>query len=170
MSIAIAVAPMEFALGQSQNMGVSIIQLIPATSHINDGTIVSSGSVGDLLNLQGTIYTPNSTYQVTFANQILASSLSQGYYVNTNITIPEIPTGTYALILRDVAVNVNSTEDDFTVNTNETIHAVPSQIQEGNSVALNISVTGGVPNASYSANVSVVLPSPLNTEYSKIVH
>ncbi len=169
MCLAIAFAPIEFALGQSQNMGVTIIQLVPAESHISDGTILSMGSVGDKLNLQGTIYTPNSTYQVTFANQILASSTSQGYYVNTNFTIPEIPAGTYALILRDVAVNVNSTEDDFKVNTNETIQAVPSQIQEGNSVALNVSVTGGDPNVSYSANVSVILPSPLNTEYSKIV-
>ena len=34
---------------------------------------------------------------------------------------------------------------------------------------MSVSVTGGNPNAAYAANVSVVLPSPLNTEYSNIV-
>ena len=169
MSIAIAVTPIEFALGQDQNTGVTIIQLVPSGSGLNDGTIITTGSVGDLLNLQGTIYTANSTYQVTFANQIIASGTSQGYYVNSTFAIPEFPSGTYALILRDVAINVNSTEDDFQIQTTNTITAVPSQIPEGNSVTLNVAVTGGVPTVSYSANVSVTLPSPLNTFYSKIV-
>ena len=83
-----------------------------------------------------------------------------------------LPSGSYDLTLRDVTLNVNSTgatPESFLVLTGYYINAVPSQTQEGSSVALTVSVTGGTPNAAYAANVSVVLPSPLNTEYSTIV-
>ena len=82
MSIAVAITPIEFASGQNPSTGVSIIQLVPSGSTLNDGTILSTGSVGDLLNLQGTIYTANSSYQVDFSNQVIASGISEGYYVN----------------------------------------------------------------------------------------
>ena len=83
-----------------------------------------------------------------------------------------IPGGSYDLTLRDVKLNVNSTgttPESFLVLTGYYISAVPSQTQEGSSVALTVSVTGGDPNAAYAANVSVALPSPLKTEYSTIV-
>ena len=103
---------------------------------------------------------------------LLQLAFLMGYYVNANFTVPSLPGGSYDLTLRDVAININSTgttPESFTVLTGYYISAVPSQAQEGSSVALTVSVTGGTPNAAYAANVSVVLPSPLNTEYSTIV-
>jgi len=163
--------PSQIVFGQNVNLGVTIYLVSPAGQLSSNGTSTLTGPVGMALNLQGTIYTANSTYQIIFANQIVASGNTSpnGYYVNANFTVPEVPGGTYALRLKDVTINTNSTEDDFQVTTTYGINPVPSQMQEGNSVVLNVSVTGGSSTAAYNANVSVVLPSPLNTEYSKVV-
>ena len=167
MSLAIMYMPSKLASGQYNT--VSIYEVQPAGQTLNNGSSTLTGPVGYALNLQGTIYTSNSSYDVIFANQIVASGESEGYYVNANFSVPAVPTGTYALRLRDVVLNTNSTEDDFQVTTSYTINAVPSQIQEGNSVVINVGVTGGVASTPYYANVSVVLPSPLSTQYSEIV-
>ena len=169
MSIAVAAACLGLVFGQNQNLGVSILQVIPQGSQSIAGQTTNESSVGDALNLQGTIYTSNGQYQVIFASQIVASGTAQGYYVNANFSVPQLPSSTYALRLRDFSANINSTEVDFQVQTNYTITAGSSQIQEGSSGVLNVAVTGGNVGASYFANVSVVLPSPLSTQYSQIV-
>jgi len=169
MSFAVAFTPSDHVFGQNQNLGVTIYQVVPAGSYISNGTSILTGPVGYALNLQGTIYTSNGTYQVIFANQVVASGTSEGYYVNANFSVPEVPSGTYALRLRDVPTNVNSTEDDFQVTITYSINAVPSLVQEGSSVLFNVAVNGGDPTVVYNANVSVVLPSPLSTAYSKIL-
>ncbi len=117
MSFAVALTPSDYVFGQNQNLGVSILQVSPAGSNISNGTSTLTGTVGYALNLQGTIYTSNGAYQVIFANQVVASGTSNGYYVNANFSVPEVPSGTYALRLRDGTVNVNSTEDNFQVTT-----------------------------------------------------
>jgi hypothetical protein len=99
---------------------------------------------------------------------IVDSGVSDGYYVNSNFTVPELPSGAYALTLRDVKININSTQQ-FTVTTSYSINAVPSSLQEGSNVVLNVIVNGGQPTISYNANINVVLPSPLGTKYSKII-
>ena len=76
--------------------------------------------------------------------------------------------GAYALTLRDLGINVNSTQQ-FTVTTGYAITAVPSSVQEGSGLTLTVSVTGAQSGLSYSANVAVVLPNPLGTVYSKII-
>jgi hypothetical protein len=169
MSFAIAFTPSDHVFGQNTNLGVTIYQVVPAGSYISNGTSILTGPVGYALNLQGTIYTSNGTYQVIFANQVVASGTSEGYYVNANFSVPEVPSGTYALRLRDVPTNVNSTEDDFQVTITYSINAVPSLVQEGSSVVCKVVVNGGDPTVVYNANVSVVLPSPLSTAYSKIL-
>ena len=169
MSIAVTVAPIGSVFGQNENLGVTIYQVTPQGAAPVAGQTTSSASVGDALNLQGTIYTNDGSWQVIFASQVVASGISQGYYVNANFSVPQLPTGTYALRLRDYSANINSSEDDLQVLTNETITAASSQIQEGSSIVLNVAVTGGSVGVSYIANVSVVLPSPLSTEYLQIV-
>ncbi len=169
MSIAVAATPLGLVFGQNQNLGVTIIQINPIGAQPIAGQTTTSGSVGDALALQGTIYISYGQYQVLFQSQVIASGTAQGYYVNANFSVPEVPAGTYAIRLRDLSANINSTETDFTVSTNYTITAGSSQIQEGSSLILNVAVTGGTVGASYNANVSLVLPSPLSTQYSKIV-
>jgi hypothetical protein len=173
MSLAVALTPIAIVFGQNNSLGVEILQVAPVSSSIIvNGQSQYNGTVGQAFNLQGTIYTTNGSYQVVFGQNIVATGISAGYYVNANFTVPAISSGSYALTLRDLAINVNSTgatPESFQVLTSYSINAVPSQTQEGSSVALTVSVTGGAPNAAYAANVSVVLPSPLNTTYSNIV-
>jgi hypothetical protein len=174
MSLAVALTPIAIVFGQN-SLGVEILQVAPASSsNIYNGQSQYNGTVGQAFNLQGTIYNANSSYQIILGTTVVASgnTYPEGYYVNTNFTVPEVPSGSYDLILRDVAANVNSTgttPESFEVFTNYSINAVPSQTQEGSSVVLTVTVTGGDSNTAYAANVSVALPSPLNTEYSKIV-
>ena len=159
MSFAAAFTPLEIVFGQNQNFGVNIYSVFPESL---------TGPVGLSVNVQGTIYTSNGSYQIVFGESIVASRNAEGYYVNVNFTVPEVPSGTYALILRDVNINVDSTQQ-FTVATAYSVKAVPSSLQEGNSVVLNVAVTGGQSTTSYNANIAVVLPSPLGTKYSKTV-
>jgi hypothetical protein len=158
MAFAAVVTPLE-VLAQNTNLGVNIIQVTPTST---------TGPVGTLVVVQGTIYNSNSSYQIILGQTVVVSGTSEGYYVNANFTVPEMASGTYSLILRDVGINVNSTQS-FTVSTGYSINAVTPSVQEGNSLTFNISVTGSPTGTSYSANVSVVLPSPLGSTYSKIV-
>jgi hypothetical protein len=175
MSLAVALTPIAIVFGQYQNLGVEILQVAPLSSlylYTVTGQSQYNGTAGEAFNLQGTIYTTNGSYQVIFGQNVVATGISQGYYVNATFTVPYIPSGSYDLILRDPKFNVNSTgatPESFQVLVGYYINAVPSQTQEGSSVALTVIVNGGDPNTAYAANVSVVLPSPLNTEYSKIV-
>ncbi len=172
MSLAVALTPIAIISGQN-SLGVQIYHVAPITSsRIVTPQSQYNGTAGQAFNLEGTIYYSYSSYQVIFGKSVVATGTSSGYYVNANFTVPYVPGGSYDLTLRDVKLNVNSTgatPESFLVLTDYSITAVPSQTQEGSSVALTVSVTGGDANAAYAANVSVVLPSPLKTEYSTIV-
>ena len=173
MSLAVALTPIAIVFGQNQSLGVEILQVTLASNvSVYNGQSQYNGTVGQAFNLQGEIYQSNGSYQVILGQNVVATGISVGYYVNTNFTVPAIPGGSYDLTLNDVATKVNSTgatPESFLVLTGYTMDAIPSQTQEGSSVTLTVSVTGGDANAAYAANVSVELPSPLNTEYSTIV-
>ena len=158
MAFAAVVVPLE-VFAQDTNIGVYIGQITPTSA---------TGPVGTNVNILGSIHTSNGSYQLFLGKNVVTTGTSEGYYVDANFTVPELTNGAYALILRDVAINVNYSAT-FTVTTGYTINAVPSEIQEGNSLTLNVSVTGGQIGTSYSANVAVALPSPLSTVYSKTV-
>jgi len=156
------VAPLQ-VYAQNTNLGVSILQVTP------DGR---SGPVGTTVNIQGTIYQSNGSYQILLKSgsteYVVASGISEGYYVDGNFTIPELQSGTYALILRDVGISVNSAAESFTVTTGYSISASSSTIQEGGSVTLTVSVTGASLGTSYYANVRVSLLNS-GTTYSRTV-
>lgn len=152
-------------LGNAQNtsIGVSILQITPS-----DG----SATVGTKINLIGTIYQSNGSYQVVFNNNIVvASGQADGYYVDTNFTVPEIPANTYSLKLRDVQYNINSSSTTsqvttFTVVTSYSISASAATIQEGSGVTITATVNGAQAGTSYYANVKVALPNS-GTAYTK---
>ncbi|MGA3289716.1 MAG: carboxypeptidase-like regulatory domain-containing protein [Candidatus Bathyarchaeia archaeon] len=160
MSLAFALIPLTMIFGQS--LGVGIILVTPSGL---------SGTVGSAVNVEGTIDVSYGPYQVTFGNNVVAKGTAEGYYVNANFSVPQTPAGSYPIVLSDLTADINSsnTPESFQVTIGYVINAIPSQAQEGRSVVLNVSVTGGSPSTVYAANVTVVLPSPLNTEYSKIV-
>ena len=140
---------------------------------INIYTVTPTQAIaGEEINVQGTIDTSNGEYRLYLGNALVASNTSEGFYVNANFTVPELPGGDYTLILRDVARRINATST-FTIQTGYFIKAIkpssPSQLQEGNEVALNVTVTGGNSGTTYYANVTVALPDPLLTEYSQVV-
>ncbi len=141
------------AIAQSQRI-VSIVQINPS-----DGT----GPAGSKVTLLGTIATLQGSYQVLLGKTVVTSGTADGYYVNANFTVPELLAATYALTLRDTRINVNAT-DQFSVITGHSISTVPALVQEGSSVTLVVSVTGGQLGIPYGANVAVV--SPTGTTYT----
>jgi hypothetical protein len=156
MLIAAVFMPLQQVFGQS-SLGVSIILVDPSTL---------TGAVGSKVNLQGTIYTSNSSYQIIFSKTVVASGISDGYYVNANFTVPELPAGSYTLTLRDVKININAT-DSFTVETGYLLTATPQTAQEGNGISINVKVAAAQVGTSYSALVNVV--SPASTQFTKTV-
>jgi hypothetical protein len=159
MSAAFLFMPFSQVVGQ---LGVNIYLVNPE----------DEGVVGQVVNLQGTIDTTNGEYEIWFGNKLAVSNSSEGYYVNTNFSIPELSEGDYTIILRDVQKNVNATYA-FTVLMAYYIEAIepspPKQLQEGSDVVFNVKLTGARSGTSYYANVTVKLPSPLSTSYFRLV-
>ena len=157
MLVAAVFVPLQLVF--AQNLGVNIIQVDPTSL---------TGPVGQNVNIQGTIYSANSSYQIVFAKNVVASGTSDGFYVNANFSVPEVPSGSYTITLRDVEININATQQ-FTVTTGYSIIATPSTATEGNDVSINVKVAAAQAGVSYSAVVTVAFPSPLNTKFTKTV-
>jgi len=159
LSVSFMFMPLSLVLGQA---GVNIYLVNPE----------EEGVVGQNVNLQGTIGTTNGEYEIWFGNKLVVSNKSEGYYVNTNFTIPELSRGAYTIVLRDVNKNVNATHS-FSILLAYYIEALepspPAQLQEGSDVALNVKLTGAQSGTAYYANITVELPAPLSTSYSRLV-
>ena len=159
MSAAFLFMPLSIVLGQ---LGVNVILVSPQ----------EEGIVGQEVNIQGTIDTTNGPYEIWFGKDLVVSKNSEGYYVNANFTIPQVSGGDYTIILRDVTENVNATYP-FAVTIAYYVEAVeptpPAQLQEGNSVVLNVTFTGAQTSGTYYANVTVQLPEPASTTFSKTI-
>jgi len=157
MVVSFLLMPLALVLGQ---LGMNIFLVSPE----------EEGVIGQAVNVQGTIETQNSAYEIWFANKLVASNISEGYYVNANFTIPQLSGGAYTIILRDVSRRVNATHP-FNVKVSNTIQALdpspPAQLQEGSNVVLNVTFTGVQSGTAYFANVTVELPAPLSTSYSE---
>ncbi|MCW4044482.1 MAG: carboxypeptidase-like regulatory domain-containing protein [Candidatus Bathyarchaeota archaeon] len=160
LSLTFAVMPLYVVSGQ---ISVSIINIIPTSQ---------SAKVGDRVQILGSLGTANGTYKIWFGNTLVVTNNSQGYYVDSSFRVPELPAGNHTITLNDVTKNVNSTKS-FTVLTDYSIKAeVPSspvQLQQGSNVILNVGITGAQANTTYYVNVTVALPEPLNTHYSRII-
>jgi len=159
LSVSFLFMPLSIVLGQ---LGVNIYLVNPE----------EEGVVGQKVNLQGTIDTTNGEYQIWFDKKLVANHTSEGYYVNANFTIPQLPGGDYTITMRDVSKNVNATYA-FSIALAYYIEALtpssPKQLQEGSDVVLNVKLTGLQSDTSYYANVTVELPAPLSTSYSQLV-
>ena len=166
MSTALVMMPVSMVSGQG---GLYIYQI---TTHKNYSAPITSANVGEAVNLVGTLYTANSSYKVFFGDTLVDSNQSSGYYVSSNFTIPEVPSGNYTLTLEDVAIEYNTTSS-LVVNTAYVVKAVvpdsPALLQEGDDVILNVAITGGQPNTSHTANITVMLPPPLATNFTQLV-
>ncbi len=153
-------APVVPAVGQ---IGSQIEQIFPASA---------TGPVGTGVNLIGSIDTSNGPYKIFFGTTLVATANATGSAVNVGFYVPENPSGTYTITLQDLTTNSNATKD-FTVTTSYSVTAdlpnPPLQLQEGSTVTLNVSVSGGQPNTANIANITVTLPAPLSTNFSRLV-
>jgi hypothetical protein len=126
LSLTLVLMPLHAASGQ---IGTSIINIIPSTQ---------AGKVGDKVQILGSLGTANSTYKIWFGTTLMVTNTSQGYYVDSSFTVPEVTGGTYTITLNDVSQNVNDTQT-FTVTTDYSVKAVvpssPGQLQEGDNVS-----------------------------------
>jgi hypothetical protein len=147
----------------SGQAGVSIINIIPTSQ---------SGKEGDTVTILGSIRTPNGTYKIWFGNTLVFTNSSEGYYVDSRFAVPELPAGNYTITLNDVSRNINDTKT-FSVFAGYSVKALvpssPAQLQEGSSVVLNVTLTGGQASTTDYANITVMLPDPLDTNYSSLI-
>jgi len=145
--------------------GVEITSITPTTH---------SGKVGDTVQIIGTINTTDGEYRIWFDtyNVTPTEPRATGNLVNATFQIPHVPNENYTITLQDIDKNINATAL-FYVETAYYIKAVtpspPQQLQENDTVNILVNVTGGKPNIVYYANVSVMIPSPLHTNYSATV-
>jgi hypothetical protein len=145
--------------------GVEITSVTPATH---------SGKVGDTIRIIGTLNTTNGEYQIWFGNYNVTPTepRATGNQVNATFQVPHVPNENYTITLLDVDKNFNATTW-FYVEPAFYIKAItpspPQQLQENDTVNILVNVTGGKANVVYYANVSVMLPSPLRTNYSATV-
>lgn len=158
-STSLLLMPFSMVTGQ---LGVNIYLVNPE----------EEGVAGETVNLQGTIDTADGRYQIWFDEILALTSYSEGYYVNANFTIPALPEGDHVITLRDVATNLNATHD-FSLKLAYYIEAEkpssPAQLQEGIDIILNVTIAGVQPSTTHYANVTVKLPEPISTSFSRIV-
>lgn len=158
-SASLLLMPFSMVTGQ---LGVNIYLVNPE----------EEGVAGETVNLQGTIDTTDGRYQIWFDEILALTSYSEGYYVNANFTIPALPEGDHVITLRDVTTNLNATHD-FSLKLAYYIEAEkpssPAQLQEGDDIILNVTIAGVQPSTTHYANVTVKLPEPISTSFSRIV-
>ena len=160
LSITFLFIPLYIVSGQ---YGSTIDYIVPTSQ---------AGKAGDPVLILGSIDTANGTYQIWFGNKLVVSNISIGYSVQASFTVPELPGGNYTITLRDASNNLNGTKE-FEVTEAYSAKALvpspPAQLQEGSNVILNVTLTGGQPSTTYHANITVMLPAPLNTNYSRLI-
>jgi hypothetical protein len=145
--------------------GVEITSITPTTQ---------SGKVGDTVQIIGTINKTDGEYRIWFGsyNVTPTEPRATGNLVNAIFQIPHVPNANYTITLQDVDKNINATTL-FLVEPAYYIEAImpspPLQLQENDTVNILVNVTGGKQNVVYYANVSVMIPSPLRTNYSATV-
>ena len=160
MCLALAVVPLAKVYGQSNSNPVNILQVTPSSLE---------GSVGQFVNVQGTVYATDDTYVLFLGPDIVAKGTADGYYVSASFLVPELPGGEYNLVLEDSVTGGNSSSEQFDVSTSYSVGTIPSSPQEGASVILNATVNGATLSTPYIANITVTLPSPISTQYSTLV-
>ncbi len=130
-----------------------------------------TGKVGDNVTIVGTLNTTNGAYHVWFGSRLIVNGTASENNVNCSFTVPTLPNGNYTITLQDITANANATSW-FLIQTAYHIKVTEitdfEQLQEGETVNISISITGGKANTIYKANVTVKTPNA-DEVYSKIV-
>jgi hypothetical protein len=125
----------------------------------------SSGPVNETVQLTANISTPNGGFSVMFDEFNITSGTATGNSVNASFVVPDAVTGAHNVTVIDTATAENGSKT-FTVTIAYYLDVpkvdAPGQRQEGDSVLINVTITGGESNTIYFANVTV--EKPYNTE------
>ncbi|MDH7563713.1 MAG: hypothetical protein QHH24_02350 [Candidatus Bathyarchaeota archaeon] len=126
--------------------------------------------VGVKAEVAGTINTTGGACQVWFRGLLVNETTATQNNVSASFIVPPVPRGNYTLILRDVSANINATTWLYIQSTYYLKVKAPSsprQLQQGDSVEVNVNITGGVANTVYVANITV--KTPANQTYFALV-
>ncbi|HKZ93519.1 MAG TPA: hypothetical protein VJ249_02910 [Candidatus Bathyarchaeia archaeon] len=151
---------------------LSALEIFPGPSVMATPSILldpTSGHVGDIVAVTGTIGTVNGTFTIRWDQ---AKNLTTGKAVSTQVTTSiAIPPTNASLPGRTILVELidnNATIDNvgsttFTLRTEFILQVEtplpPEQLQQGATTSIRVNVTGGAPNTVYSANVTVKKPA-----------
>jgi hypothetical protein len=130
----------------------------------------SSGYVGTSVQVNGTIDTVNGTYRILFDEKpVVNGTASPQKTVGATFSVPSCYKDNFTVKLYDVNATTTSAPKYFIVNTKYYINAImpphQTQLMEGQSATIRVNITGGEQNRPYWANVTIKLPSPVNTIY-----
>lgn len=157
----------------------SILLITPLNVNATNGVVIVSitpenriGKVGDSIRLLGTINKTDGLYRIWFAHILAKEANATGTIVDTTFFVPQILQGNYTITLQDVENNINATTS-FVVQTAFLVKALvptpPLQLQENDTFAIHVNVTGGTANTVYHANVTVYTPAPSNEVYWAVI-
>jgi hypothetical protein len=135
----------------------------------------STGNVGATVQLMANITNVNDTFQVMFDELNITSVNVTGNSVSASFVVPDAKVGPHNVTVTDTTTGENDSRT-FTVATAYYLDVpkidAPSQRQEGDSVPINVTITGGESNAIYVANVTVEIPynTAKNDSYSAMLN
>lgn len=163
----------EFPFRKAKSVGCVILILVSALfalsflPYAKAVTVIisvdpTSGNVGSTVNVRANITSVNGSYALYFDETSLPGGVAVGNDVNASFTIVDSAAGSHNVTIIDVATGENATSV-FTVVPSFYLDVggptLPLQLQEGDSVPINVTVKGGDPTITYVANITVQTPS-----------
>jgi hypothetical protein len=146
-----------FSFLRSTTAEMTILSISPGT-----------GNVGTNVTLTANLTTTDGGYNVTFDGVLQVVGNATGNDVSTNFTVPETTFGDHNVTVIDVKTNENAT-GVFSVSTayslNVSVPTLPAQLQEGDSVPISVTVTGG--NSSSMVVATFTVQTPSGTSYTE---
>lgn len=130
-----------------------------------------AGQVGTPIYLEANISTSNGQYAIYFDDVSLLNGTAVREDLNATFAIPDAVLGNHTVKLSDVKTGESATQT-FTVITafflNASIPTSPQQWQEGDSVPINVTVTGA--NSSILSVANITIMAPNNVSYSTFLN
>ncbi len=158
------------------SISLTVLFTIPIHAEITVEITPGSGAVGTEVVVEGSIETQGGAYSIWFDADhngaavgdtlVMTGNVSEGSYeVNTTFIVPQCA-GSDLGTAYNVTLQDNSTENAlntlFTVITLREITVSPAYAQEGDNIAIKMSVTGGVAN--FLSNFTITVTDPAGTE------
>jgi hypothetical protein len=137
-----------------------------------NGQSIAVTHVAEAITMNGYINTQNGAYKVFFDDKLVDSGNAQGDVVVSNFTVPELPQSQYNVKLLDVSQGLNATYPipllvSFSIQP--ILPSAPAQLQESSPLVLNVTIFGGKPDMQIDAEILIVPPQPIATNYTRSV-